>query len=209
MQWNELIAFVAVAEQKSFSKAAEILNLTQPAVSKRVRTLEDDVGVKLFDRVSRRVHLTDAGRVLLPRARALLLNVEDTRRLLQNTHNAVEGQMRMATSHHVGLHHLAPVLRVFARRFAGVKLDIRFEDSEAALDMVRRAETELAVVTLDPQGPSGLHYRTLWDDPLVFVVADTHPLAGRDAVTLTELSTSPSILPGLATFTGRIVRDRF
>ena len=139
--------------------------------------LEDGVGVKLFDRVGRSVHLTDAGRVLLPRARALLLNVEDTRRLLQNTHNAVDGKMRMATSHHVGLHHLAPVLRVFARRFSGVKLDIRFEDSEAAQDMVRRAETELAVVTLDPQGPNGLRYRTLWDDPLVFVVASAIALS--------------------------------
>ena len=80
------------------------------------------------------------------------------------------GVLSLATSHHVGLHRLAPVLKSFTQRFPEVRLDIRFEDSEAAHDLVRHAHAELAVVTLDPQGPADLEYEELWDDPLWFVV---------------------------------------
>lgn len=209
MDLNELNAFVAVAEHKSFSKAAVRLHLTQPAISKRISSLEADSGVRLFDRVGRRVHLTDSGRLLLPRAREMLTNLADTRRLLRNTQGQVDGVLRMATSHHIGLHRLAPVLRSYKRHYPKVRLDIHFEDSEAAQEMVRRAESELAIVTLDPNGPGGLTYRELWDDPLWFVAARDHELANRQQLGLAELAASPAILPGLATYTGRIVRDLF
>jgi DNA-binding transcriptional LysR family regulator len=67
----------------------------------------------------------------------------------------VAGELALATSHHVGLHRLAPALRAFTRRFPDVHLDIRFEDSEDAHDLVRRAEAEIAVVTLNPNGDAG------------------------------------------------------
>lgn len=209
MNWTELDTFVAVAGCLSFSKAATKLQVTQPAVSKRIQALESHLGTSLFDRLGKKVYLTDAGRLLQPRAETMLQGLADTERLLQNLHNRVEGVLRLATSHHVGLHRLAPVLKSFTRGQAAVKLDIRFEDSEPAHDLVRGADCELAVVTLDPKGGSDLDYHPLWNDPLCFVVSQEHALAGSERTSLATLACEPVILPGLATYTGRIIVEVF
>ncbi len=209
MDSTDLETFLAVAEARSFSRAAERLHLSQPAVTKRIKRLEENLATLLFDRIGRRVELTQGGRVLLPRARSLLAEIADTRRLLDNLTDQVSGPLHLATSHHVGLHRLAPILKTFNDRYTDVQLDMRFEDSEAAHDLVRRGDSELAVVTLDPQGAGDLAYLPLWDDPLTFIVARDHPLATRKRLTLTELAAYPAILPGLATYTGRIVAELF
>lgn len=209
MDSTDLETFLAVAEDGSFSRAADRLHLTQPAVTKRIKRLEERLTTQLFDRIGRRVELTQGGRLLLPRARSLLAEIADTRRTLENLSDQVSGSLHLATSHHVGLHRLAPVLKTFSDRYADVQLDIRFEDSEAAHDLVRRGDSELAVVTLDPRGSDDLAYLPLWDDPLTFMVARDHPLAPRRQLTLAELAEYPAILPGLATYTGRIVAELF
>lgn len=210
MSPSELEAFRAVAECGSFSKAAERLHLTQPAITKRIQALESRLQCRLFDRVGRRIYLTSAGEVLRPRADALLRGMADAERELRDLDHRVAGVLGLATSHHVGLHRLAPALRSFAQHYPDVQLDIRFEDSEEAHALVRSAATEIAVVTLNPKGDPDLESRPLWDDPLVFVVADGHELSGRrDRLSLLELAQSRPILPGLSTYTGRIVVDAF
>jgi DNA-binding transcriptional LysR family regulator len=210
MEWNDLRAFVAVAETGSFSAAARALHVTQPAVTKRIQALEAQLGRRLFDRAGKRTHLTDAGQMLMPRAREVLSHVQDTHTLLENLDARVGGQLRLATSHHAGLHRLAPVLRVYAQTYPDVRLDIRFVDSEVAHDLVQRAEVDLAVVTLNPNGqPQQLRYVHLWHDPLRFVASREHPLHALTTVSLEELSRHQAILPGLATYTGRIVDARF
>ena len=209
MEWNELQAFIAVAETGSFSRAAEQLHLTQPAVTKRIQGLEARIGASLFDRVGKRVHLTQRGSALKPRAIALLRELDDTELMIRNLHDRVEGRLALATSHHVGLHRLAPVLKAFSQRFVDVELDIQFVDSEAAHELVRNAQTELAVVTLAPTADPKLTSERLWHDPLAFIAANDHALARRTPITLTELSEYPAILPGLGTYTGRIVAERF
>ena len=209
MNQSDLQTFLAVARSRSFSRAAESLHLTQPAVSKRIARLEEDVGIGLFDRVGKQVYLTAAGKALRPRAESLLAEMTDTQRLLHNLKQEVGGALALTTSHHVGLHRLSPVLKAFAQAYPQVQLDMRFEDSEAAHELVRGARSEMAVVTLDPKGPHDLEYLPLWDDPLCFVVAATHPLASRPSTSLAELSEEPVILPGLATYTGRIVVELF
>src|SRR4051794_20576952 len=104
MEWNELRAFIAVADTGSFSRAADQLHVTQPAISKRVQGLEARIGAPLFDRVGKRVYLTERGRALKPRAVALLRDLNDTEVMIRNLHDRIEGRLSMATSHHVGLH---------------------------------------------------------------------------------------------------------
>jgi DNA-binding transcriptional LysR family regulator len=207
---NDLQAFLTVAELESFSRAASRLHLTQPAVSKRIQSLEYALGARLFDRVGKQVYLTDAGRTLLPHGERLLRQALDAQRLVRELGDGVRGSLGLVTSHHIGLHRLAPVLKAFSRQFPEVHLDIRFEDSEEAHNLIRRAESEIAVVTLDPAGTGELSADPLWDDPLSFFVADDHPLArvGRP-LTLPELAQAPPVLPGLGTYTGRIVMDAF
>lgn len=214
MNLDGLGAFLAVAEHGSFTGAAERLFLTQPAVSKRIAQLEADLGAALFDRVGREVRLTQAGEALLPRARAVLLTLEDTRRALHNLSGAVDGRLAFGTSHHIGLHRLPPLLRAYSARYPKVQLDIRFIDSEEAWADIQKGDIELAIVTLPPPGTTAgrddpLRAEKVWDDPLAVVAAADHPLAGLRSVTLRALSQHPAILPSGRTFTRRIVDAAF
>lgn len=209
MDIDTLQAFEAVARNQSFSRAAEELFLTQPAVSKRVAVLEDELGSRLFDRTGRRVLLTEAGRELEPRARRILQELRDTRRAIRNLSGQVGGTLALATSHHIGLHHLAPVLRAFTAEYPGVRLDIRFTDSEIAHDAVLRGDLELAVITLPPAPEPRLEAFTVWPDPLVFACGREHPLARRRNPSLTDLVGYHALLPSPSTFTRRIAGDLF
>ncbi|UAW99719.1 LysR family transcriptional regulator [Halopseudomonas nanhaiensis] len=209
MDTANLTAFLAVAKSGSFSQAADMLHLTQPAVSKRIATLEHQLGARLFDRIGRHISLTEAGRALLPRAGQVLQTLEDTRRALSNLSSKVEGRLVLGTSHHIGLHRLPPVLRQFTSRYPDVALDIRFLDSEVAYDQVLHGEIELAVITLAPTLDEPIVARHIWDDPLDFVVSPEHPLADYGSVTLSELGRFPAVFPGPSTFTHRVVSRLF
>ncbi|HRF83180.1 MAG TPA: LysR family transcriptional regulator [Pseudoxanthomonas sp.] len=202
-----LHAFLAVAETGSFSAAGERLHLTQPAISKRIAALESDLGRRLFDRIGRRIAPTEAGRALLPHARRILGELDDTRRALDNLDTEVGGRLQLATSHHIGLHRLPPLLRRFGREHPQVALDIRFLDSEQAWDEVLHGRVDLALTTLGP-ATAPLRAVPVWDDPLEFVVAPDHPLAHRGEVSLQEITAHPAVLPDAGTFTHRIVAER-
>lgn len=207
MDIPNLQAFLTVADRASFSLAAEILHLTQPAVSKRIAALESELDMELFDRIGHQVVLTEAGRKLLPRARRILNEIEDTRRALADLAGEVGGQLRIGTSHHIGLHRLPEPLRAFTNAFPEVELDLRFMDSEQACRAVERGDLELAVVTLPVVAPERLTLEPIWEDPLSIMVSREHALAGRKRVKLTELVEHPAILPSVGTYTRVIVED--
>ncbi|WP_435100070.1 LysR family transcriptional regulator [Arhodomonas sp. AD133] len=209
MDTQSLRAFLTVAEHSSFSLAAEALELTQPAVSKRIANLETQTGTRLFDRIGRRVTLTEAGRTLLPKAREVLVLVDDTQRALANLNRDVRGSLTLGTSHHVGLHRLPPVLKGYTRDYPDVRLDMRFLDSEQAYQAVLDGALELAVVTLAPQPDPALTVVPVWVDHLRFVCAREHPLAGAEALALEDLTHHEAVMPGHMTFTRGIVTERF
>jgi len=208
MDWAGLNAFVAVVERGGFSAAAEYLHLTQPAVSKRIAQLEESLDVRLFDRLGRQVLLTEAGRLLLPRARQMLAEAEAARRALADLGQDIGGRLSLATSHHIGLHRLPALLRRFGADHPRVALDIRFMDSEQAYAQVVAGEVELAVTTLGPTEPP-LQAHPVWHDPLCFAVAPDHPLARQARVSLADLAQHPAVLPDPGTFTHRIVASTF
>lgn len=205
MEISWLQAFVSAATEGSFSAAAARLYLTQPAVSKRIAAIETELGAPLFDRLGRMVVLTEAGRVLLPRARELLARAAEMRHLVSDLAGEVGGPLLMGTSHHVGLRRLPPYLKQYRRLYPGVGLEIRFMDSEAACQGVVGGDLELAVVTLPNGPPSPLLARPIWRDPLAFVVAPDHPLAAEATTRLVTLVGYPAVLPGQGTYTRAIL----
>ena len=209
MDITALQAFLAVADNASFSLAAEQLFITQPAVSKRIAALESELGTPLFDRIGRQIVLTEAGRALEPHARLILKEVEDTRRALANLSGQIAGRLSLGTSHHIGLHRLPPLLRELRRRYPELQLDIRFLDSETACRLVEQGDLELAIVTLPLRPSAHLQTTPLWDDPLVVVCGTEHPLAGYKQAGLATLAQYPAILPGQETFTRQIVESAF
>lgn len=209
MDPQSLQAFLAVADNASFSRAADQLHLTQPAVSKRIAVLEGQIDARLFDRIGRHVSLTEAGRLLLPRARQILVMVDDSRRALGNLSGDVGGSLTLATSHHIGLHRLPPLLRQYTRTHPEVRLDLHFLDSEEAYQGVLDGELEIAVVTLALHPDPQLEVIPVWIDRLSFVCARDHSLARKGALTLAELCEFDAVLPGPLTFTRGLIEARF
>lgn len=209
METESLRAFVAVAECGSFSLAAEQIHLTQSAVSKRIATLEHQTDARLFDRIGRRIALTEAGHLLLPRAREILGLFEDTQRALTRLSGTVRGRLSLATSHHIGLHRLPPVLRRYTQRWPDVRLDMQFLDSEQAYQGVLDGSLELALATLAPHTAKPLVATPLWMDQLHFVCAPDHPLTRQRSLTLDALSQVDAVLPGEQTFTRAMVMSAF
>jgi DNA-binding transcriptional LysR family regulator len=209
MDTDSLQAFIAVARAASFSQAAQQLHLTQPAVSKRIATLEKSLGSRLFDRLGRQIVLTEAGQTLLPRAQQIIQELGDCRQALLNLSGQVSGRLVIATSHHIGLHRLPPLLRAYVENFPQVQLDLRFTDSELGCEMVENSAAELGIITLPLQPSKELTCKAIWNDPLIVIANHDHPLAGSAPVHPKQLAQHPAILPGEITFTRRLVDEFF
>lgn len=214
MDTQHLQAFVAIAETGSFSAAAERLHLTQPAISKRIALLEDQLKVSLFDRIGRQVTLTQAGQVLLSKARLILDEVIAAQRAIADLQGDVQGKLSIATSHHVGLHYLPPYLREFSMRHPQVKLDLHFLDSEQAYHEILQGRFDVAIITLALSQDPRIQSHTLWHDQLHFVVAPSHPLAvnhtaKESSLHLADLSKHPAIMPDTSTYTTQLIKTLF
>ena len=209
MDISALQAFLAVAEAGSFSRAAERIHLTQPAISKRIATLEKQLGIRLFDRIGRGIRLTEVGEALLTRARAVLKELEDVKRGITNLSGAIAGELLVATSHHIGLHRLPGPLKHFHQTYPQVRLNLQFMDSEQACQAVAKGDIELAVVTLPPAVTPPLRVEKIWDDLLQIVIGHEHTLAQMPQVTAAMLLDYPAILPGHGTYTREIILSSF
>ncbi len=202
-------AFVKVMETGSISLAADQLFITQPAVTKRIHSLEDYFGVKLFESAGRGVQATHAAHSLLPKVKNWLNELGDIHHTLSHEQGQVQGKLKIGTSHHIGLHHLPHHLRNYVQQFPQVTLDVHFVDSEQAHEQVLAGDLELAFLTLPPQGDDRLNYVTIWNDPLVFVAAPFHPLAQKKNLKLEDLIAYPSLLPSAQTYTSQITLAEF
>lgn len=213
MDTQALKAFLAVADQQSFSQAAEQLYLTQSAVSKRIAQLEQHLNASLFDRHNRTISLTEAGLSLLPKAQEILNLVADTELTIQSLKQEVSGKLSLATSHHIGLHRLPPILRAFTANHPQVQLDLSFVGSEKAYQAISQRQVEVALTTLDSQHlqlSEHLEIITLWEDEMLCVCAKQHPLATqKEPISLAQLAATPAILPEPDTITFKLIERVF
>ena len=205
MDIQNIRAFLAVSETESFSRAAEALHLTQPAISKRIQTMEQHLDISLFDRIGKSVQLTEAGQALIPTYQRILDELEESERIISNLRETTRGHLRFATSHHIGLHRLPTVLRQFAKEYPDVDLELQFMDSEQACQQVLHGDIELGIVTLPSQPDERLTLQNVWHDPMHCVVAADHPLAANKKITRKQLLAQPSILPSSDTYTRALI----
>ncbi|MCB5161814.1 LysR family transcriptional regulator [Marinomonas algarum] len=205
----ELLTFIKVAETASFSEAAVQLFVTQPAVSKRISALEGNLGVRLFDRIGRQVQLTEAGVRLLPKARKMAEDLQDIQRSMSLQMQDVSGELRLSTSHHVGLHRLPKSLKSFQENFPSAQLEIEFSQSEEAYQDVVKGRAELGIITLSNKDNALIESLPIWSDPLTCVVSRDHPLAHVKGLSLQELAQHACVLPNKNTFTRQIAEQAF
>ncbi len=180
-----LETFLAVAEERSFSRAATRLHRTQPAVSQAVAKLEGELGEALFDRASRDSSLTDAGEVLLEYAHKLLnLRVEATHALgeLRSLHR---GSLNLAANEYTSLY-LLPVLDGFRRSHPRVKISVQRSLASRIADEVMAHSVEIGVLSFRPEDRA-LKSIVVFRDELAFVVNPRHPMARMDSVSIRDL----------------------
>ena len=196
-----------VVESQSFSRAAEKLFITQPAISKRISTLEFALDCQLFDRLGKNVQLTQAGEALIPSYQRILAELDETERIISTLRTQVSGHLKFGTSHHIGLHRLPPVLRKYSDRFPEVELDIQFMDSEQAAALILKGNIELALITLPDSIKKPLTTIPVWADPMKCVVAKDHVLAKQKMVTRKQLSNHGVLIQSHSTHTRDIIDD--
>ena len=205
MDIQNIRAFLMVAETRSFSRAAEKLFITQPAISKRISTLETSLDCKLFDRLGKSVQLTQAGEALIPSYQRILAEINESERIISTLRTEVSGHLKFGTSHHIGLHRLPPILREYTELHPDVELDIQFMDSEQAAALILKGSIELALITLPDDIIKPLNLIPIWTDRMQCVVARDHVLAKHKNVTLKDLSEYGVLLQSQSTHTRDII----
>lgn len=185
MELSPLEVLVAVAQERSFSRAAERLRRTQPAVSQAIRRLEEEVGTPLVDRSSKDGTLTAAGRVLYDHAQQLLALRREALVALQELRDHRRGKVSLAANEYT-VTHLLPVLRVYRARFPDLRIEVKRSLASEIPSEVLQRQVELGVVTYRPAQP-GLATVPIASDELALLVAPGHPLARRAQVSVREL----------------------
>jgi LysR family transcriptional activator of glutamate synthase operon len=189
MELRQLRYLVALAEERHFTRAAAREHIAQPALSQQIRRLEQEVGLALVERTTRRVAMTEAGEVLLARARRILAEVDAANDELQSLSGVQTGHVIVGTIHTMGPIDLSVALGVFHQRHPGVELTVRDQSSEELAEMLRVDELDLAFLSVTERIEShGLGLHQLVSEELVAIVPHGHPLGHRRRVRMAELA---------------------
>jgi len=208
MDFYQLSYFKKVAETKSISRAAEELLLTQPAVSKQMRGLEEELGEKLFDRIGKKVYLTKTGQLLFGHVEKILRSVEEAKTAVRDMSGECAGELVIGTSDHISLHRLPGILKAYITAFPKVDLKLRCHRSETILDMVGKNLVDLGVITL-PRLSANLISRVVWKDSMSLVFPKGHPLAALKTIRLKDIAQHGMILPEAGTTTRKNIDASF
>jgi len=193
MELRHLDYFVAVAEQLSFSRAAENRLVSQPALSQQIRQLEQELGVPLFDRIGKRVTLTEAGRALLPHARQILSAVAAAQNEVRELGRLVRGKTSLGAPPTVSIHRLPTLLTRFERKYPGLEVTLREAGTETLVRLIQDGLLDLAIVATDLLPPE-VEATPLLEETYVLAVSVKHALSKHSAVALAELADEAFIL---------------
>jgi len=206
-----LRVFRAVAEEMSFRKAAEVLHLSQPAVSQHVRALEEEAGAQLFDRSrgdghGSQISLTEAGRVLLGYANAAAETMVDARRALAALNHEVAGELRLGASTTVAQYVLPRILGAFLRQYPQVKLSLVSGNTERIVEEVAEKKVTLGIIEGPPMRRDMKTERMVRDE-MVLIVNPNYPLALRKGgvIAPSELAKVPLLLRERGSGSRRVV----
>ncbi|HEV3088302.1 MAG TPA: LysR substrate-binding domain-containing protein [Candidatus Elarobacter sp.] len=186
MELRDLRSFVAVAQHRNFSRAAEQLHVSQPALSEQIRKLEDELGAPLFDRTSRGATLTAAGEAFLPQARSVLAQADVAAETVRMVSAGLAGTLTLGFIDSAALGILPPLIRRFTARYPAVKLRLRELGTRRQLEAVEAGEIDVGIVRGPVWNPA-LAGRRIATESLLLALPEEHRLAGEAAVRLADL----------------------
>ncbi|PDW01881.1 LysR family transcriptional regulator [Candidatus Viridilinea mediisalina] len=193
MELRHLRYFEAVARHSHVTRAAAELHIAQPALSKQISQLEQELGLPLFDRVGRNVRLTEAGEALLPHARAVMSQVEAARAEIAERIGLRKGRVSIGAPPTVGSQLLPRLLAKFNQHYSGIELRLHEAGVQTLLELLETGLTDVAVVTL-PVEDSHLTVAPLFNEEMIVVVWSSHPFAQQETVRFSDLADQPWVL---------------
>jgi LysR family transcriptional regulator, transcription activator of glutamate synthase operon len=189
MELRQLRYLVALDDERHFTRAAAREHIAQPALSQQIRRLEEELGLPLVDRTTRRVAITDAGQHLVARARRILAEVDAARAELEALSGMQTGRVTVGVMHTMGPVDISAALAIYHQRHPGVELTVRENSSEELAEMLRVDELDLAFLSVTERIEShGLGLQQLVSEELVVVLPRDHPLGGRTELRMAELA---------------------
>lgn len=194
MDLRQLRYFTKLAEALNFHRAAEQLNISQPPLTVAIRRLEEELGVRLFDRVARGVRLTAAGQAALQPARDALARVERVREAVRLGALGETGRLSVGFVGSAVAHCLPRVITLFRQRYPQVELDLQEMTTVAIADAIAARRLDVGLVRLPVMNRGRFEIRVIEPDVLVAALPATHPLARRRELALAELSAQPFIV---------------
>ncbi len=192
MDFGQIEAFVQVSAHNSFSRAAEVLQLTQPSITARIQSLEREVSEELFERGGRGVRLTDAGLAFLPYVERILLTLKEGRDAIEEVRSVELGSLHLGSALTISTYVLPHILHAFRSRYAGVDVSIRTGRSDQVLAMLQADEVQVGLVrSLSHPDVETIH---LYDDEIVLTVNEDHRFAASGTATVEDAASEPIIL---------------
>jgi LysR family transcriptional regulator, low CO2-responsive transcriptional regulator len=204
MTLRQLEVFLAIVRARSYRQAAEALHASQPALSQHIRELEGELGVRLFDRLTRGVILTEAGRLLEERAKRVFATLTDVRDVLGELEGLQRGSLLVGASTTPGIYVLPAIIGAFRRRHPGIDLQLRIANSRAIEDAIRAHEVDLGVVGGHGLAPGEECLAAGLADELVLIVSPRHRWAGRREVVSAQLAGEPLLVREEGSATRRV-----
>jgi len=193
MELHQLRYFCAVAETGSFSRAAEQSHISQPSLSQQILKLEDELGARLFDRLGRSVRLTELGKTFLPRARAVLRELEAAKGDVVEGKEFIGGPVAVGVIPTVAPYYLPARLTAFSRKFNQVRLTVVEEITPVLLDRLRAGTIDVAILALPLRGHEFDTFPLL-TERLFAVLPQKHKFASRPSLSLKDLRAEPFLL---------------
>lgn len=191
MELDQLRYFLRIAERGNFTRAAEDLRISQPALSRSIQKLEDELGQPVFERKTRSVALTDAGVLLQSRAQQILTILEDTK--AEITDDGESGRIRVGAIPTIAPYYLPEVLRQFSAAHPNATLIVQENTTDQLLKSCKQGDIDLAILAL-PVPAKYLEIEELFEEELLLVMPPAHPLAAKKRIRLCDVEAYPFVL---------------
>ncbi len=203
---RQLNVFEEVARKLSYTRAAEALHLSQPAVSMQIRQLEDEVGLELFEKLGKKIQLTEAGRELFHYSQAINRQLREAEEVLESLKGLSKGRLKVAVASTVN--YFAPrLLASFSQRYPGASLHLDVTNRETLVRLLNANETDLVLMGQPPESME-LESEAFMNNPLVAIAPSDHPLAGMKKIPLELLGQEAFVLRESGSGT-RLAMERF
>ncbi len=208
MELFALRGFVAVVEEESFTRAAQRVFVTQPAVSMQIKSLEDELGEPLLERDGRKVRLTEAGRILYECAKTALDVLDSAGERIQDLGGLKRGRLSLGCSDTLSTHVLVPILSAFAQQYPTLELTVHNKTSLQIMQLTLSSDLDCGLITL-PCSEPGLSVEPLFEYREMAVVCSSHPLAKQSGVALDQLAQHRLLLLERSTKSRMLLEQEF